>query len=342
MTSETDISFESSKNKFDIDVKLESYHESDGLDQSILKLKFSGKDFNIKMVNAMRRVAISNIPVYGFPSELITITTNTSIPFNNDYMRLRLSKLPVSNIDPEIYFLADKHWYKVNYADPEREKHPKEKLVELYINYNNESSEIVNVTTNDCQIYIDGEEKKNIYNKKYPVLLIKLKPTEKFQCRMKATFGVAENNTTWTAARNAFYDEEKNNFLLTVEGNWQYSEQELMLRVCKFIIHKIYELKKNLQDKINSKEILFEKTIYLTLDRETHTFGELLNYEFQSHKDIAFSGVSKPDFLIKSMLIKTISKSEKSPLDPMLECMDILIKKFKHIGAELTKVFKKK
>ena len=45
------------------------------------------------------------------------------------------------------------------------------------IEYDNKTNDIVSVTTNDCQMYIDGEEMKNAYSKEYPVLLIKLNPT---------------------------------------------------------------------------------------------------------------------------------------------------------------------
>ena len=41
---------------------------------------------------------MDNIPCYAFPRELINISDNTSIAFNNDYMTERLSKLPIFNL----------------------------------------------------------------------------------------------------------------------------------------------------------------------------------------------------------------------------------------------------
>lgn len=325
--------------KYDINIKEVENHKSDGLDQSYIKLKFTGKDFNIKLANTIKRVSMNNIPVYAFPPEQISITVNTSIAFNNDMMKLRLSQLPVTGIDSKLYFLPEKYWYRINYGDNKREKHSNEQNVELYINYHNNTDQIVSVTTNDASVFIDGE-KIEPYDKIYPILLIKLKPNNKFQCHMKASLGVAENNAIWTAGRNVFYDEDEKDksILMTVEGNWQFTEYELLIRTCKYIIHRLNGFKSFLTEQIKQKKILPEKMIFLNLEKEDHTFGELLNYEFQNHNDIIFSGASKPDHLIKAMLIKTICKSTiESPLNAMLESIDVLIKKFNTIGVKISK-----
>ena len=106
-----DISFK--LDKFDITVQELEKHESNGLDASWLRLLFGGKDFNIKIASALRRVPYNNLPSYAFPAELITIDTNTTIAFNNDYLRLRLSQLPIMGADPDMYFLHEKYWNKL-------------------------------------------------------------------------------------------------------------------------------------------------------------------------------------------------------------------------------------
>ena len=143
--------------KYDIDVAEVEVHESNGLDASWATVLFSGKDFNIKLANSIRRVCSNNLPTYGIPQEQITIDVNTAVAFNNDYMRLRLSQLPVLGLDPEIYFLEEKYWNKdtVNFADTKRNKHPKEKTVEYYLNAHNNTSMISSVTTNDIKMFID-------------------------------------------------------------------------------------------------------------------------------------------------------------------------------------------
>ena len=329
------------QSKYNINVEEEEYHKSVGYKQSWLILKFSGKDFNIKIMNSLRRIATNNIPIYAFPPELINIDTNTTVAFNNDYMKLRLSLLPVMGIDPDIYFLNDKYWYKVNYADTKREKHEEEKLVEFYVNQHNNSSNIVSITTNDISMYIDGEQ-FNPYNSDSPHLLIKLRPGDRFKCYMKAVLGIGEKHVMWASARNAFYDEISDGvFKFTIEGINQFHEYDTMIRSCKYLIKKLTDLKLDLEHKIALKEILPEKIIHLRLEKEDFTLGEILNYEFQDHNDIIASGNSKPDHLVKAILIKVTGKGN-TPIYAMLECITILIEKTSHIGYIISNLQKKK
>jgi DNA-directed RNA polymerase subunit L len=332
--SEDTITFKN--NKYDIKIKEKEYHQSNGLDASWLTLVCSGTDFNIKILNSLRRTAINNLPMYAFAPELIAIDINTSVAFDTDYMTARLSQLPVAGIDPNLYFLSEKYWYKVNYADTKREKHQTEQHIEFYVNYHNNSANVVSVTTNDSSVYINSQQIQP-YNTEYPILLIKLRPNERFKCYMKASLGVGEKNVIWKGARNSFYDEVnvdgKKEFIFTVEANNQCTEYDLLIRACKFLIKKFTDLKNDFQSKIDLKQIPIDKIYNYKLDHEDHTVGEILNYEFQDHKDIISSGLSKPDHLVKAILIKVVSAANvKSPLNAMLECMDILIKKYSHIG----------
>lgn len=331
---------------YDIKISEIEYHKSNGLDASWLILNISGKDFNIKLINSLRRASTNNVPSYAIPQELVNIEANTTVAFNNDYMRLRLSQLPIYGIDADLYFLAEKYWSKdkINYADVKREKHPKEKNVEFYLNYHNNTAGIVPVTTNDLKMYVDGEE-VNTYNKEYPILLVKLRPNDRFKCHMKACIGVGERNIIWSSARNTFYDEkteknemnENNEFVFTIEGNNQCHEYDILIRSTKFLIKRFTDLKNDLESKIKSKEILPEKVIYFKLEKEDYTLGEPLNYEFQSHKNIIRSGLIKPDHLVKAIMIKVESISGiESPLFSMVECLTTLIEKYSHIGKLLT------
>jgi DNA-directed RNA polymerase subunit L len=323
-------------NKYDIKIEEKEYHKSNGLDASWLTLICSGEDFNVKLLNALRRTAVNNIPMYAFSQELVSIDINTSVAFDTDYMTARLSNLPVIGIDPNLYFLPEKYWYKVNYADTKRERHPTEQHVEFYLNYHNNSANIVSVTTNDASVYIGSVQVKP-YSKEYPILLIKLKPNERFKCYMKATLGVGEKNVIWKGARNAFYDEievsGKKKYEFTIEANNQCTEYNLLVRACKFLMKKITDVRNDLQTKIDQKQIPIEKSYNYKLEQEDFTVGIILNEEFQDHKDIIFSGLSKPDHLVKAILIKVVSGANtKSPLNAMIECMDNLIKKYAHIG----------
>ena len=205
----------------------------------------------------------------------------------------------------------------------------------------------MNVTTEHLKMTIDGKE-ISPYSSEYPLLLIPLRQNERFKCHMKAVLGVGERNVVWSAIRNGIHsidtdDKGKTSYTLTFEGNQQCNESEYLIRACKHIIKKMIDLKNDLTDKINTKQIIPEKKIYFKIDNEDHTIGELLNYHFQDHNDILMSGYSKPDHLIKSILIKIIANGKvNSPLDGMLDSIDLIIKKISQIGFLVTNMYDKK
>lgn len=330
---------------FDISVKevqYVKYIKDESINANWLTLLFSGSDFNIKMANTLRRVAANRIPTYAIANELINIETNTTVAFNNDYMRLQIITVPIAEIDPNLYQLDEKHWYKVNFSDPERDKHKNEIPNEYYVDVTNNTTSIIPVTTNDLISYVSGE-KSTPYSQNYPILLIKLRPKDQFKCHFKSVLGVGDLNAIWKAARNGYYDEidtpNGKEYLLTLEGNWQFSEYELFLRSCKYLIFRLNQIKEDLIEKMNNGEIELESLIKFQIPNEDHTIGELLNYEFQSHKDILGAGCKKPDHLIR--LIELIVESVPDlnhPLNAMIECIDICINKYQHIGLLIEKL----
>jgi DNA-directed RNA polymerase subunit L len=333
-------------NNFDIKIKEEEFHKSNGIDSHYLKLLFEGRDINIKIINMLRRACTNNVPIYAYPIELINIIENTSIAFNNDMMKLDLSLLPIFDVDPELYELDEEYWYNVNYADSERKKHHNEKNIEFYLAYHNNSSDIVRVTTNDAQVYIDGKQVE-MYNKKYPILLIELKANQTFKCHMKGVLGIGErrdDGALWKSCKRAFYQENKENKTceFTVFGNEQFSEYELLLRACQFLIYKLYKIKKMISDKAKKGEIVAEKTIKFILENEDHTIGEPINYELQDHPDIVFSGFAKADHLIKTGIITaSCVNTKESPIKPLLESIDFLSDKIHKIGFLIEKLASK-
>jgi len=279
-------------------ISLIEYNPFDGIKESTLTLLL--KNINIKIANALRRISMVNIPVLGFPPNLIEIEKNTSIAFNNDYMKLRLSLLPIFNVDTK-----DK--------------------VEIYIDSTNSDSDIINVTTNDIKMFVD-EKELNTYNKKYPILLIKLKPNESFKCHMKSRIGTGDEHALWNASRNSFYEELNDNEIkLTIQSSGRINEKKILIRACSFILTKLEKCKEELLSIDINKN---EKQIKFVLPDEDHTIGEILNYEFQNHKNISFSGVSRPDYFVKNIEITVHSDN---PIPSMLESLDSLYKQISNI-----------
>ena len=160
----------SKNNSWDISVKVKSYTPRKDHKSSGLNLEFTGKDAYFKLINTISRVSATHLPTYALHPQTIDILENTSLAYDNQYMQLRLSNLPLYKVDLDLYHLHDKYWQNINYSDINREKHPLEKDIKFYINITNKTQEIMSVTTNDLEVYIDSS-RVEMYNKKYPILL---------------------------------------------------------------------------------------------------------------------------------------------------------------------------
>lgn len=317
---------------------------------SKLTLEFSGQDNANVIVNTLRRVLLDNIPNYAFPTDLIKISDNTSI-FNNDYMKLRLSNLAVLNTNLDIYYLDPVYWKDIDYSDPKRPKHPSEKQIEIAINSYNDTNFIKNVTSNDLHYYEDGVEIQK-YNRDAPFLIIQLRPAQTFKCTMRAALGVGERDNIWASAGNAYYDDlttddikgtqidnPNKKILFTVESQGQYDEYILLIKACNFIVKKLDDIKNDLNKKFSSNEITESQEIIIVLDGEDHTMGQLLNYFFQNHPDIIFSGVGKPDHLVNSIRFKIASSNNvKTPIKPIFEQINLLKEIYLLIEKSLIKI----
>jgi DNA-directed RNA polymerase subunit L len=316
---------------------------------SKLILDITGSDVTNEIINTLRRIVMDDIPTYAFPGELIKISDNTTI-YDNDMMRKRLIQLPVLNTKLDLYYLDPVYWHNVDYTDPKRPKHDKEQLIEIAINVTNDTQVNKNITTNDIKYYVNGEEKKHDYNKDCPILLLQLKPADSFKCTMKAVLGTGERNNIWAGASTAYYDDystddikggfkESNKVTFTIESQGMMTEYELLIKACKLINKKLEDLKQEIEKKIKTKEIINNQTIILDLQNEDHTLGNIINWAFQSHPKIVFSGVAKPDHLIKAIKIK-ISSEDASPIPHMFKQIDYLVDIYKSIEDKLEKLSK--
>lgn len=317
----------------DIKIKKLSYQKPIDLKQSQLVLQIEGDSVNSVLVNTLRRLAYTCVPTYSFCRETVSIESNTSV-FNNDYMKLRLSQMSYPNVKHNIHYLPEKYWKSViNYTDPKREKHTDDKLqIEMYVNVSNSGSTVMNVTTNDAEFFEDGE-KKDKFNKKYPHLIVQLRPTETFKMKAVAVLGVGLSSDIWSATSNCYFDElTEKSFKLTVESAGQQTEVDILKTCCLYIKHKLENLKYILSDKYKSQK---EPFILIELDNENHTVGELLNRYLQENKDVVFSGVSKPDLLIQRMVIKLQTSASVNPVQAVMKTIDNIVNIFNGVEKQI-------
>lgn len=331
----------SASSGIDINIKELGYTKLDGFQFSKLELELSGRDMNNVIANTLRRISYDDIPTYAF--EYVNIEQNTSKAFDNDMMRTRLRQLPLYNISNPIIFLHPKYWVDVDYYDKAREKHPEEKSIEMIVNAVNNTPEIMSVTTNEAKYYVEGELSTYPHDKHNPILLIDLKPGQVFKCQMKACLGVGERDVIWYGSKDTYYeyaDETPNTIKFTIEGNRQIPEYEVLVKSCKVIRLKLNGIREEIDRRIKTKEILKAPTINFELVNEDHTFGNLINNAFQAHPQIAFSGLYKPDHLVRMIGLKIQCMGElETPFEPMFEVLgyldevfNVLEKKFASMG----------
>ena len=328
----------------DIKIKELSYEPNNGIIGSKLSLSYSGSDINNKIVNTIRRVTLNDIPTYAFPSELIKISKNDSV-FTNDYMRDHLTQLPILDIhsdENELFFLHPKYWEKVDYNDETREIHESEINISLYVNVKNDSQNIISVTTNDATI-MKGDEKINMFNKKYPPLIIQLKPGQSFVCSMRSSLGIGEKSDIWAASANSYFDvDEKDNSIVGMyESAGQLDEYEYLIKACDFILYKLEQLKLDIQEQFTSAKLnKNQKQIFIVLNNEDHTMGELINNALQDLPEVLYSGFCKPDGYIKEGIIKLICTSGTC-LEAFNKVIDNLENTFRHIKPLYVKLYSK-
>jgi hypothetical protein len=293
-----------SGSNLDINIVQKKYTKLNGFISSKLVLELSGKDINPIIVNTLRRTALDDIPVYAL--SYVNIEQNTSKAFDNDYMRCRLRQVPLYDIKHDLFHLESEY-----YADTSdnpiqtpaqlknaRTSHPKEKKIEIFINETNKTRELKSVTSNDLTYYIDGNLTEYQHDKANPILLIDLTPGQIFKCQLSAYLGIGEQDSIWAGCKQIYYEiqDNPNNLelsmtspiLLTIEGNRQLDEYDLLIKCCKNICFKLTETRKYIKKLVSNRNINLQQIMSIELIGEDHTIGNLINNALQDHKDIIF------------------------------------------------------
>lgn len=329
-------------NQIDVKIKEVAKQEFKNLQSSQLIIELSGKTVNSTLVNTIRRLSYDHVPTYAFPAELITIDKNISV-FDNDYMRLRLSQITIPKISNDIYFLDDEFWKDINFANPNRNKHPDDnKILELYINATNDTEENMNVTTEHVRVFENGVELKGKFDPKFPHLIIQLRPGGAFSCRCVGALSIGKNNHIFSACGNSYFDnvnDDLNKFHLTLESQGQMDEYEILIKSCLVIKEKLRITKELIVSQYNLPKVKESNDLKVELQNEDHTLGNVINEYLQDHKGVLYAGVAKPNLLVDTMII-SISTIKKNPLNELGETIDHIIKIFDHIENQIKKLSK--
>lgn len=291
------------------------------LGNSRLELKISGSNINYIIINTIRRVIMTDIPIYSFGE--FKFEKNSSI-FHNNYLKLRLKHMPVWSIENDVEYFEKP---KINVIDTIIEDNENDgdkveldvgkninlstlKQLTMYVNVKNKSNNIISVTTNDAKFYYEEKQISSPY--KTPIPLVKLQPQQEIAFSAITKLGTEEENTMYSpVCICAFKQINDNEFDFIIESRGQISEKRIIQVALINIERKIKNFLKllkdnqtnNQTDNSNSSNFDKEKDLkgLIVVNNEDHTLGNLISRGMQLHNDIKFAGYNLPHPLGKKV-----------------------------------------
>ena len=319
----------------DIDYEVIKYNKD--LGNNKLELKIKGKNINHIIINTIRRTILTSIPIYAFNN--FNFTTNESI-FNNNYIKLRLSNMPVWGIPNKIdkFILENKQQLDEEDNDDlvidddidlENEGNVNTSSfnqLTMYVDYKNNEKSIVTVTTNEAKFYYADKNISSPYP--IPIPLIKLQPNQTINFSAITKLGIEKDNSIYSPTSVCYYNEINNNeYVLKLESRGQISEQRIIEVALINIIHSLENIIKMLPLEENSH------TGEIIINGENNTLGNLLSYGMQNHKNVKFAGYNIPHLLENKVIIHYELLNEKIKLkDVFNDVVIYLIEIFKSLS----------
>ena len=316
-----------------INITKKDYNKEIGF--SRLELNIKGKEINHIIINSIRRIILSNIPIYAFTD--IKITKNNSI-FNNDYLKLRISNIPVWGIENNFDKLINKNDTEVSEEfDEETGLEEKENDIidttiinrmNMYVSYKNNTNDIYTVTTNDAEFQYKSNQIDTPYN--YPIEIIDLQPKQEIKLIATAELGDHEISSIYSAVSVCFFiQNEINDYDFILESRGQIKEHKIIYIAIKLLIKKLHNFL-SLIPKNNKLDGIIK------IEDEDHTLGNLISDAMQKHESVRYFGYNVPHPMVKSVEmhyqlisgnINNIFKDVVSNYEKILEKMLDQIKK---------------
>ena len=339
------------------------------------KHSFDIDNLDLSIINGIRRIILTEIPVVGFYGEeetSIEIISNTG-PLHNEFMKHRIGLIPI-NVDEKI---TD------NYEDDD---------YKFELNASNTGSTTINITTDNITgSYKNKELSKNELKELFPqnpitkenILITRLRPNEELHFKATAIKRTAKINASFSAVSLAnFYfiedsqeSSKKDNILdkhrsyyknkygdptlikFEIESVNKLSYKYLFSKSIDILINKIEKLINNL----NNNEITIEPvpnnsfSVNFHVDNEDDTLGNviqsILHNKFirsnNKYKGIecSYIGYICPHPLKQLMIIRITLENQTNEeifKEFLIENSNDIISYLKEINAEWQKFNKKK
>lgn len=283
---------------------------------SRLELNISGDDIDHIIVNTLRRICLTNIPIYIY--DKFDFVENTSI-FNNNYIKLRFRNIPVLGIKSSSAF------YNEN-KDSEKQKDDMSEMLNmddisletnydvsssnlnqltLYLDKENKTKNIITVGTDDCKFYYKEKEIPSPYKINIP--LIKLQDGQNIKMTAISSIGIEKMDAMYSPASVLYFTKNKEtDYVFIIESRGQLTEQEIFKYGIENVISQLEELKTD----INDLEDIKKEKGEIEINNYDHTMGNLLSQGLRKHKDVKYAGYAMPHLLEDKINIKfEISKN---------------------------------
>ena len=356
--------------KLDANIVIKKKQKSiNGFNNNYVLFTINGKDINYITLNTLRRVILTLVPTYAFDPENIIIEKNTSV-YNNDYMRLRLSSMPLINPSYESNKMIIKNDYSIldkvleleedantiNYENKnsltkEEETKKKEKFkqildnLQINIDAKNDTSDILSITTDtSVKFTIDNKQIKSIYPN--PILVLKLKPEqsrlhikgEEFKATCISSLNIPLKHANYLSCLCSYEEVDLNKFELKICSFRQISEEAIVNHACKIIIMKLEKIKEKIINDIkkqNNDKALIEAK--LTIVNENNTMGNLITRVIQDHPDIEFCGYNVDHLYVNELTLR-YKTNGKSIIDILETSINYLINLYNHLIKQIEKL----
>lgn len=302
-----------------------------------LELKIKGQDIDYIILNTIRRTILTNIPNYAFTD--FNFKKNTSI-FNNNYLKLRISNIPVWGIDNNIEIfeptkknISETIVEEENINDdidmnPDTYNLNSSTLTQLtmFVDYTSNQKDIVTVTTDNAKFYYAEKKINSPY--KNPIPLVKLQPSQTITFSVITSIGIEQQNSIYSVASVCFYKEindHEYNFILESRGN--INEKKIIHIGIINIINKLKNLFKNVSDKFDDSKLKGE----IIIINEDNTMGNLISHGMQVHQDVKFAGYNIPHLLENRVKIHYELKAKGKITKVLNDVTDYYIKLYEKI-----------
>jgi DNA-directed RNA polymerase subunit L len=314
---------------------------------SRLEVEISGKEIDHVIINTLRRIILSEVPVFCWDE--FEITKNESI-YNNSQLRLFLRNIPVVGItDIPKKVPKNKKLDDIDEEDEEMEQDLKGMIgmddidtedkvkvdgsslnqMSFYLDYHNKTNEIVSVTTDNAQFYYQGKEIKSPYSN--PVILIKLQPSQQITLTAKTRLSNEKDNGRFSATSLCAFNElDKNKYKFFLESRGLYSEKDLLVLACELINKKMERISKIFPETdIEEGEIRIPK--------EDYTIGNIFSHGLNQLEEVGYATHMKKHPLDNEIFIKVGLKKSSS----MKKLIDKVVKNYSEVFNKLSKEFSK-